>query len=144
MQTYASICNHTLICSFRGIHDCLVPVTPYLAPKLAGSFKHLRSKSKLPPRVRAMDIMYFWFFHFSWKDSSSRKLRSTTEEILWRGSSIYHLWWWKLPSCCCHDIKFQVYLVKFPGASWDSELGNGNGCRWGYVNSWAMTWSSRM
>ena len=39
------------ICSFRGIHDCLVPVTPYLA----GLFKYVRTKSKLPPRVRAMN-----------------------------------------------------------------------------------------
>ena len=40
------------ICSFREIHDCLVPVTSYLA----GLFKHLRFKSKLPPRVRAMNM----------------------------------------------------------------------------------------
>ena len=42
------------ICSFRGIHDCLVPVTPYLA----GLFKHLRTKSKLSQRVRAMDMRH--------------------------------------------------------------------------------------
>ena len=40
--------------SFRGIHDCLVPVTPYLAE----IFKHLRSKGKLPPRVRAVDMRH--------------------------------------------------------------------------------------
>ena len=43
-----------LFCSFRGIHDCLVPVTPYVA----GIFKHLRTKSKLPPRVRAVDMRH--------------------------------------------------------------------------------------
>jgi len=32
----------------------LVPVTPYLA----GIFKHLRTKGKLPPRVRAMDMRH--------------------------------------------------------------------------------------
>jgi hypothetical protein len=43
-----------VICSFKGIHDCLVPVTPYLA----GIFKHFRSKGKLPARVRAMDMRH--------------------------------------------------------------------------------------
>ena len=43
-----------MICRFKGIHDCLVPVTPYLA----GIFKHLRSTGKLPPRVRAMDMRH--------------------------------------------------------------------------------------
>jgi len=54
---YAFICIHMLIwviCSFKGIHDCLVPVTPYLG----GIFTHLRSKGKLPPRVRAMDMRH--------------------------------------------------------------------------------------
>ena len=40
--------------SFRGIHDCLVPVTPYLGC----IFKNLRSKQKLPPRIRAMDMRH--------------------------------------------------------------------------------------
>ena len=34
--------------------------------------------------------------------------------------------------------------AEFPGASCDSEPDKGDGCRWWYVNSWAMTWSSRM
>ena len=58
---YAYICMNMhlyviirFICSFRGIHDCLVPVTPYLA----GLFKHLRTKSKLSQRVRAMDMRH--------------------------------------------------------------------------------------
>lgn len=51
MPIYAVIC---LICSFRGIHDCLVPVTPYLG----GIFKHLRSQGRLPPRIRAMDMRH--------------------------------------------------------------------------------------
>ena len=57
MQLYAYNDLYALIyviCSFRGIHDCLVPVTPYLG----GIFKHLRSKGKLPPRVRAMDMRH--------------------------------------------------------------------------------------
>ena len=32
----------------------------------------------------------------------------------------------------------------FDGASCDSKPGEGDGCRWWYVNSWAMAWSSRM
>ena len=40
--------------SFRGMHDCLVPVTPYMAC----IFKNLRSKQKLPPRIRAMDMRH--------------------------------------------------------------------------------------
>ena len=40
--------------SFRGRHDCLVPVTPYLA----GVFNHLRIHHKLPPRVRAIDMRH--------------------------------------------------------------------------------------
>lgn len=42
------------ILRFRGIHDCLVPVTPYLA----GIFRHLKNKQKLPPRVRAVDMRH--------------------------------------------------------------------------------------
>ena len=34
--------------------------------------------------------------------------------------------------------------AEFPGASCDSEPDKGDGCRWWYVNSWAMIWSSRM
>ena len=40
--------------SFRGKHDCLVPVTPYLA----GVFTYLRLNRKLPPRVRAIDMRH--------------------------------------------------------------------------------------
>jgi len=39
---------------FRGMHDCLVPVTPYLA----SIFQHLRNKGKLPPRIRAVDMRH--------------------------------------------------------------------------------------
>ena len=52
MHGYVSI---RFICIFRGIHDCLVPVTPY---DLAGLFKHLRTKNKLPPRVKPMDMRH--------------------------------------------------------------------------------------
>ena len=50
MHIYAFTCNH----NFRGIHDCLVPVSPYLAE----IFKHLRTKGKLPPKMRAMDMRH--------------------------------------------------------------------------------------
>ena len=40
--------------SFRGKHDCLVPVTPYLA----GVFQYLRRNKKLPNRVRAIDMRH--------------------------------------------------------------------------------------
>ena len=40
------------LCRLRGIHDCLVPVMPYLA----GIFKDLQTKQKLPSKVRAMDM----------------------------------------------------------------------------------------
>ena len=40
--------------SFRGKHDCLVPVTPYLA----GVFNYLRLNKKIPPRVRAIDMRH--------------------------------------------------------------------------------------
>jgi len=43
-----------VICSFKGIHDCLVSVAPYLAR----IFKHFRSKGKLPARVGAMDMRH--------------------------------------------------------------------------------------
>jgi hypothetical protein len=36
------------------MNDCLVPVTPYLAT----IFKHLRTKGKLPGRVRAMNMRH--------------------------------------------------------------------------------------
>ena len=42
------------MCRFRGMHDCLVPLTPYLA----SIFQHLRNKGKLPPRVRAADMRH--------------------------------------------------------------------------------------
>ena len=58
---YAIICIHMneyvivcFICSIMGINDCLVPLTPYLP----GMFKHLPNKSKLPPRVREMDMRH--------------------------------------------------------------------------------------
>lgn len=34
--------------------------------------------------------------------------------------------------------------AEFPGASCDSRQDAGDGCRWWYVNSWAMTWSATM
>ena len=40
--------------SFRGKHDCLVPVTPYLADL----FNYLRIHKKKPPRVRAIDMRH--------------------------------------------------------------------------------------
>ena len=40
--------------SLRGKHDCLVPVTPYLA----GVFQYLRRNKKIPPRVRAIDMRH--------------------------------------------------------------------------------------
>ena len=40
--------------SFRGKHDCLVPVTLYLA----GVFNYLRLNNKIPPRVRAIDMRH--------------------------------------------------------------------------------------
>ena len=48
---YAFIC---FICCICRIHYSLVPVTPYSARV----FKHLRTKSKLPPRARAMDMRH--------------------------------------------------------------------------------------
>jgi hypothetical protein len=41
------------IYSFRGKHDCLVPVTPYLA-----SVFYLRLHRKIPPKVRAIDMRH--------------------------------------------------------------------------------------
>ena len=40
--------------SLRGIHDCLVPITPYLA----GIFNYLRLNRKIPPKVRAIDMRH--------------------------------------------------------------------------------------
>jgi hypothetical protein len=40
--------------SFCGRNDILVPVTPYLA----GIFQYLRGDKKLPPRVRAVDMLH--------------------------------------------------------------------------------------
>jgi hypothetical protein len=40
--------------SFRGKHDCLVPVTPYLS----GVFNYLRLNGKIPPKVRAVDMRH--------------------------------------------------------------------------------------
>ena len=42
------------ICRLRGFHDCLVPVAPYLA----GIFNKLRTKQKLPWKVRAIDMLH--------------------------------------------------------------------------------------
>ena len=39
-------------CRFRGVHDCLVPITPYLA----SIFEHLRDHYSAPSKVRAADI----------------------------------------------------------------------------------------
>ncbi len=39
---------------FSGEHDCLVPVTPYLA----GVFNYLRLHRKIPPKVRAVDMRH--------------------------------------------------------------------------------------
>lgn len=36
------------------MHVCLVPLTPYLA----GIFRYLKKKGKIPPRVRAMDMRH--------------------------------------------------------------------------------------
>ena len=44
-----------------------------------------------------------------------------------------------------HDCAFvSVRGPCFVGAFCDKTKGAGNGCRWWYVNSWAMTWSSQM
>ena len=40
--------------SLPGIHDCLVPITPYLA----GIFNYLRLNRKIPPKVRAVDMRH--------------------------------------------------------------------------------------
>jgi hypothetical protein len=40
--------------SFWGMHDCLVPITPYLA----GIFNYLRLNRKIPPKVRAVDMRH--------------------------------------------------------------------------------------
>ncbi len=40
--------------SFRWKHDCVVPVTPYLA----GVFNYLRLHIKIPPKVRAIDMRH--------------------------------------------------------------------------------------
>ena len=37
---------------YRGVHDCLVPITPYLAT----IFEHLRDNSSAPAKVRAADL----------------------------------------------------------------------------------------
>ncbi len=42
------------IYSFRGNHDFLVPVTPYLA----GVLNYLRLHRKIPPKVRAIDMRH--------------------------------------------------------------------------------------
>ena len=40
--------------SFRGKHDCLVPITPYLA----GLFNYLCLNRKISPKVRAVDMWH--------------------------------------------------------------------------------------
>ena len=40
--------------SLRGKHDCLVPVTPYLA----GVFNYLRLNRKIPPKGQALDMLH--------------------------------------------------------------------------------------
>ena len=42
------------LCSFRGMHDCLVPVTPYLAT----IFESIRKTSAIPGPVRAVDMRH--------------------------------------------------------------------------------------
>jgi hypothetical protein len=31
----------------------------------------------------------------------------------------------------------------FPGAACDKSHNSGDGCRWWYVNSWALTWGNK-
>ena len=70
-----------VICSFKRIHDCLVPVT--VMPYLAGIFKHFRSKGKLPARVRAMDMRHvLLILLFTCMGCSLRRLKNITESIL--------------------------------------------------------------
>ena len=50
-----NICNICIVCnSYRGMHDCLVPVTPWLA----NIFESLRTTKKIPCKVRAMDMRH--------------------------------------------------------------------------------------
>ena len=41
-----------------------------------------------------------------------------------------------------HSMRWES--AEFPWVSCDSDLDKGDGCKWWYVNSWAMTWSSQM
>jgi hypothetical protein len=43
-----------IYCSFWDKNDCLVPLTSYLA----GIFQYLQRNKKLPPRVRAVDMLH--------------------------------------------------------------------------------------
>ena len=52
--TYALKCYICILCSNKGIRDCLVPVTPCLA----GKFKLLKNKGKLLPKVRVWMCFY--------------------------------------------------------------------------------------
>ena len=58
MYVYVKYCIFDILCiyldSLRGKHDCLVPITPYLA----GVFQYLRRNKKIPPRVRAIDMRH--------------------------------------------------------------------------------------
>ena len=42
------------VCSFRGMHDCLVPITAWLG----NIFDSIRKTSKIPGVVRAVDMRY--------------------------------------------------------------------------------------
>jgi hypothetical protein len=118
MHEYCVYAVTCVICSFRGIHDCLVPVTPYLG----GIFQNLRSYGKLPPRVRAMDMRHILiilpflleglltdeveehnaanqFIHHA-VDPSSKMVDITIMLLSW-----YHLYRRKIPAKDEEDIK---------------------------------------
>jgi len=95
---YAITCE---ICSFRGIHDCLVQQASAVCNKQVLYVLPITSILGKLPVVPVGD--------------------TGTIPHSMRGES-----------------------ADFDGASCDSKQGEGDGCRWWYVNSWAMTWSSRM
>lgn len=41
-------------------------------------------------------------------------------------------------------FSMRAEAAEYPGASCDSRQDAGDGCRWWYINSWAMTWSATM
>ena len=105
MQTYAFICNHTLYLQLQGNTWLFSPCDALIGRLIQACLPRASFRQGWGLWIC---VMYFWSFRFSWKDSSPRRFRSTTEEILWRWSSIHHLWWWKSPSCCFHGINFIV------------------------------------